>query len=476
MFDQFLLVGIPPTGTPNDKPAVLAAFPPCEISGLPFGVLIDYALPNGTKPEKQPVCEKLISDMFVFTINSCQHRFYGSTLILNPTQPPLPFYVSEFTKNTLFAFVIISRNEYISSHLTFLSFLALFSAGKIPNPNILSPRLRPEHHPSDQNEGFKITNYMAHHPDMPLLMFFSDQIHAYCKYAIESEPLQLAPNFAISIPKEQCEFLNCAIFDTFFSSLTIENIISLVTALLLDRQIVVFGSNFQQVSLVVLSLLQLIHPVNYVGTAIPALPNSSNYLTLLEAPTPFIIGCKTCDQLTNIEFDETAVFVNMDARQIEFVTPLPNYPSSESILRKLKRLVSNSARSKLHSLSFPFFYRSSLRQNLVFSKSTVSEISNIFRKPLSCLYTEEVYPYFISDINQQHVTTEFNKEIFLSMREPEERTFFEELFNSQSFNTYIQDVLSKYAEERGQSVSSKKRRPLMRRQSSRKISIDFLHL
>lgn len=479
IFDQFLLIGIPPTGTADDPPEVLAAFPPHEIPGLPTAILKDYALPYGSKPLKPPGFEDLVSDMFIFTISNNNIKYYGSTIIINPTISPLPFFTSEFTKNTLYAFVIISRNEFISAHLTFLTFLILFSSGKISNPNILSPKKHHATKVSDAFKGYLVTNHIAHHKDMPLPIFFTDPIHTYYKYEAGFEPLQLSPTFIVSIPEPSTiadNVINCTCFDTLFSSLEVEDIISLVTALLTDRQIVVFGTNLQQVSTTVISLVNLIHPVEYAGVVIPSIPEKPNFMTILEAPTPFIIGCKACDELTNIEFDESSVFVNLDANKIEAVTKIPEYPNYDSIVRKLKRILSNSRRAKLHQFSFPFFYRASIKQSIVLSKNSVSEIVNTFKNPLSCVYTDEVYPFFMTNIYEQNVTTDFNKDLFITMCKEDSKPFFEELFNSQSFCTYIESILAKFAEERGQSVKSKERRKLSRRQSSRKISMEFMHL
>ena len=495
-FDQFLLIGIPPNGSViDDNPTVLAAYPPFELPELKFQTLIDYALPNGCIPTDQPVYEKVIYDMFVFSFKCHDVNFYGTTVLINPINIELPFYVSEKTQNSLFAFTIISRNTFISSHFTFLTFMCLLSSFKIKDPNLGMAPQTPEQGKQitivrmpDEFKDYQVTNFIGHHPDVPIPLFFSDPIHMYFRYNGSNGPLTLSANyviqtFASQIDKEMedaqsmHQHMQNLSFDTLFSLLSPSQVITLVCGLLLDRQIVIIGSRFQEITMCVIALTELIAPINYTGVSIPILPTGDKYSTLLEAPTPFIIGTLPTEKITTIEFDETAIFVNLDNREMEITVPIPRFPKQDAVIRKLKRVINVSLLSKPSSFSFPSFFRSKIKQNLIFSNAAIIEIPNIIRKPLSNVLTEEIYGFFMTNLDsKEELTTEFNKDVFLSIITDDQKEFYLQLFESQSFSLYLQNILESYATERGHHYVKPRKSTLLRRKSSRKISSEFLNL
>lgn len=493
LFDQFLFIGIPPSGTCDSKPEILAVFPPVELPDLSFQTLIDYSLPNGTKPLGKAIYENAISDMFTFSFNCHEVKFYGTTVHINPSKCVLPFYASDKTKNAIFALTIISRNTFIASHFTFLSFLALFSASKIVNPCIstMSPndvslkqmgtKMLPESY-----RNYQITNFVAHHPEIPLPIFFTDPIHTYLKHDV-TQPLKLSQDFIIqpqpfAKPGESEEEishqqLRALSYDTLFSLLSIEDIVTLFTGLITDRQIFIFGSLLQEVSMCIIALNELITKVHYTGSLIPVLPSKDQYIHILEAPTPFLIGAYGAEQLTTIEFDETAIFVNLDSRKIEVSVKLPTYPNQKKVIKKIKKLLTVTLYSKPDQYAFPSFFRSKLRQSVNFSTAAIEEVNKILANQLSSVLTEEIYGFFMTNLDShEERTTEFNKDIFMTILPDDQKEFYTLLFESQTFTCYLQDLLLKYSREKGQRCVMPKKRKQCTRKSSRKISTGFLTL
>ena len=495
-FDQFLLIGIPPTGNLIDsKPTILAAYPPFELPDLRFTTLIDYSLPNGCIPTDKPVYKKVIYDMFVFSFKCHGVIFYGSTVLFNPINIQMPFYVSATTQDSLFAFTIISRNTFISSHFTFLTFLGLLSSSKIKDPNLPLLHQTPEQGKQitivrmpDEYKDYQVTNFIVHHPDVPLPIFFTDPIHLYFRYNGSNGPLTLSSSYVIQTFASQIEketedsqsshqHMQNLSFDTLFSILSPKKIITLVCGLLLDRQIVIIGSRLQEITMCVIALTELMSPVNYTGVSIPILPSNETYSTLLEAPTPFIIGTLPNEKITTIDFDETAIFVNLDNKEMEITIPVPRFPKQEAVVRKLKRIINVSILSKPSNFSFPSYFRSKIKQSLVFSNAAIIEIPNIIRKPLSNVLTEEIYGFFMTNLDsKEELTTEFNKDIFLSIVPDDQKEFYTELFESQSFTLHLQNTLEHYATERGHHYVRPRKSSLLRRKSSRKISSEFLNI
>lgn len=78
-------------------------------------------------------------------------------------------------------------------------------------------------------------------------------------------------------------------------SLSLDNILSLLNAVLLEQQIVVFCPNLAIQSAIVLSLIPLLAPFQWHFTLLPITPQ--NMLCFLDAPLPFVLGVqyKTAD-------------------------------------------------------------------------------------------------------------------------------------------------------------------------------------
>lgn len=78
-------------------------------------------------------------------------------------------------------------------------------------------------------------------------------------------------------------------------SLSLENILSLLTAALLEKQIVVFSNNLGELSAVSLALIPMLRPFKWQSLYLPILPQ--HMVDFLDAPVPFICGVqhKTSD-------------------------------------------------------------------------------------------------------------------------------------------------------------------------------------
>lgn len=74
-------------------------------------------------------------------------------------------------------------------------------------------------------------------------------------------------------------------------ALSVENIVTYLTAVLLERQIVVFEANIAYLSAIVLSLQPLLAPFTWQSLLLPIVPIEKQ--DLLEAPVPFVIGMLT---------------------------------------------------------------------------------------------------------------------------------------------------------------------------------------
>ena len=115
-------------------------------------------------------------------------------------------------------------------------------------------------------------------------------------------------------------------------ALSVENIVTYLTAVLLERQIVVFEANIAYLSAIVLSLQPLLAPFTWQSLLLPIVPVEKQ--DLLEAPVPFVIGMLTktrdirakCGGLVRVNAYKD------DIKNAEF----PRIPNAKALVRALE--------------------------------------------------------------------------------------------------------------------------------------------
>ncbi|KPI85465.1 hypothetical protein ABL78_5486 [Leptomonas seymouri] len=109
-----------------------------------------------------------------------------------------------------------------------------------------------------------------------------------------------------------CSFIDTAPLDMLVIFPNIDDLFSILTALLLEKHVIIVGPNFSIVSNVVMSLQALIAPFDWMHILIPILPTS--LLDVLAAPPPYLVGILSSQLpfLRHIPID-SAVAVHLSA-------------------------------------------------------------------------------------------------------------------------------------------------------------------
>ncbi|CAM0943752.1 unnamed protein product [Alopecurus aequalis] len=124
--------------------------------------------------------------------------------------------------------------------------------------------------------------------------------------------------------------------------LRLEHVMTLFSAALLEKQIVVVCSNLGMLSASVLSMIPLIRPYQWQSLLIPVLPH--DMLDFLDAPVPYIVGVqnKTSDLQSRLA---NAVIIDANKNQIKSAS-VPQLPQQRELLSALRpyhsRLVGES--------------------------------------------------------------------------------------------------------------------------------------
>ncbi|CAI7911538.1 unnamed protein product, partial [Closterium sp. NIES-53] len=110
-------------------------------------------------------------------------------------------------------------------------------------------------------------------------------------------------------------------------------ILTVLAAVLLERQIVFVCPNLSVLSAVVLSLIPMIRPFSWQSVLLPILP--SQLLTFLDAPVPFLVGM----QYKTVELKDRAsnlIRVNIPKDKVKVPTYLPRLPDEVDLYSRLE--------------------------------------------------------------------------------------------------------------------------------------------
>ncbi|KAG9154348.1 hypothetical protein Leryth_000784 [Lithospermum erythrorhizon] len=130
--------------------------------------------------------------------------------------------------------------------------------------------------------------------------------------------------------------------------LSLENILALLSAVLLERQMVIICPNLGVLSAVVLSIIPIIRPFEWQSLLLPVLP--AKMLDFLDAPVPFIVGVQHLPPDLKMKMDNL-VQVNAVGNQIR-ARHLPRLPRQKQLTLELapifSRLSSQSSMAERH--------------------------------------------------------------------------------------------------------------------------------
>ena len=124
--------------------------------------------------------------------------------------------------------------------------------------------------------------------------------------------------------------------DILFTCLSIENIILLWEAILLDRKVYIFSKSKSVLNHICMALVSLIFPFKWTHVLIPVLPEKLKVFT--DAIVPLLIGIFFPFDTSELPLD--AVAINADNNQIEkYMDKLPKLPTKlhQNLLKRLEK-------------------------------------------------------------------------------------------------------------------------------------------
>ena len=481
MFDQFFLVGVPPDYEGDPKAEVLVMYPSTQFPEKESDLqkIVSFCFPGGvTRNARQ---SKLLDSMFTFLSSENDRRIYGVCVHARLPDDASPFFMSELNREFPFCFCLLSKHPFFSSHLEFLAIMILVLCDKLKcglkekERQITSARVwcLP---PLVINHRFPC---MAVWPEMQLPGILFAMLSHYSSMPASRQDVphvddllcDESPVFVpLHITKHQC--LAYTTLDFLFSVLSVESVMQLYTAQLLERSILFYSKDPHKYSSAVLALTCLIAPFNSSATVIPVVPDQEEYLALLDSPVPFIAG-------TSAKTATADVYVDLDEGTIQFADKLEMLPTAHDLTKQIKNVLAlhqnditvPPPQKKLlfgrkeknpeyeafinssSNFGLPHEYLLDHPQKYLFSALCADSIQSIFSSHLCNFLSEKIKPCFVTDTTDSaNPISVLNQELFLSQFDGPEHEFYTQFSGTNIFN----ELTNRHAQE----VEATKNRPL----------------
>ena len=478
-FEHFLMMGIPPDydGKSKLKPRVLLLYPyfPLKIPENEFDQVLEFAFPNGVQELKlSNGREPSILDEFAFCFTKESGTLYGCCVRFRIVEGLQSFFLGPHNRNYPFCFCMLTREPFFAPHYNFLTYLVKTTVGW-ESVMMFETKVDLIELPKDAQPVFlenmtKLASFarwkkMGIYKDIILNVqsFYhlrrGDSVKKWRKIRVEY------PDQTVS----QQESIGCSTLDSLFSHFTIDNIIKIITAVLLEHQVIVLARRPSKCSNIILAIRCLIYPFKLSGGGfMPILPNIPRYLAILASPTPLFLGVLKSPQLDLSVVEEPKCIIDvddgtvtdkelklemynafkirseltyyLDARLPQIKVP-PRYIDSPVLKTRNQEWVDFF--SNIGFTSMPAHFTSQIDQKYVFSQEEVRNIIGIFKRnfivPIldfirSCIVTETTDP--------ENIVSVFNFELFKMIHEKDD--FLLSLVDTIKF----QDLVNRLVDEK----------------------------
>ncbi|PRP88561.1 hypothetical protein PROFUN_02972 [Planoprotostelium fungivorum] len=166
-----------------------------------------------------------------------------------------------------------------------------------------------------------------------LLQSYYGKIVPRSGQSLEFELPQEVHSLLFTCPEEDEDILLATwCLPVLFSAVKVESVLTLLSAVLQERSIIIECSNCGVLSAVVLSIIPLLRPYVWQGPIIPILP--ANMMEFLQSPVPYIVGVSELpDSLASELCDATILRINKTDDVITQPVPekLPSLPHYEKL-------------------------------------------------------------------------------------------------------------------------------------------------
>jgi hypothetical protein len=495
IFDQLLIVGAPrqKSFAAPPSPTILLVYPasPLVLEPEEFRQIPSFCFPHGFSVTED---RHLIIDQFVFEISSARQHLshvYGVCTIVSLANCRDSFFFNAASKVYPTCFCYLTTSPIFSPIFQYSVFLAKWIAGaevapvfhneyQVDAPKFASVALLPGMVLAGQamrTEGFLIPK-----------VFILEVSYAR---SLLAQPLQntfvkLSRTDSLNIPAlETSSKAICFVgLDALFSALSVVNIVRAISLILLEKHVVVVSMCPNTLTLSILCLKELCKPFNLRCTFLPILPETAEFLSVLDSPVPFVLGIlRGCQR---IAVGDYVVVVDLDSDTITDPDRSPMLPGAPELIDKLKALLdlnksdivipprpkagvnprtervaarmkrewAEFVKSRMHPFSVPFIY-SHYPRKYIFTESLIEAIIGMFRLQIAPSLEQLLSPCFITDTTDiDNPVTVFNNDLFMASVRPADRPFYKAFLTTSPFHEYSDSLMDETAQSAGPRCAS----------------------
>ncbi|KAK9820042.1 hypothetical protein WJX72_005418 [[Myrmecia] bisecta] len=259
-------------------------------------------------------------------------------------------------------------------------------------------------------------------------------VHYYRPKVLESLSSEYVHRTAVAAAEaEAAEGLRHWTVAALCRSLSLENILMLITGALLERQMVFFCPNIGVLSTTVLSLVPLLRPFAWQSLLLPVLPASM--LAFLEAPVPFILGVqyKTGEVASRCG---SLIRVNIYKDKIKNAASLPALPNHHALLASLA-----PSYWQLNSVG-----RDKARTRPIYAISEAQrQAAEVFLKAMEAYLSglcSNLKLHTITDVQTTDRVSLLLKDSFIDSFSAKDRPFIRQFAETQMFSVYSDSVIT----------------------------------
>ena len=222
-------------------------------------------------------------------------------------------------------------------------------------------------------------------------------------------------------------------------TLSLDSILTFLTAALLERQMVLFCPNVGLLSGVALSLIPLLLPFSWQSLLLPVMPATPSRLDLLEAPVPFVVGIlfKTPEVRARCG---SLVRVNVYKDRVRNAGSLPPLPQATELADALAGPYAELARAGRSRAAAVRPVHTVSETQVKLAQTFMSIIQRHLRGLVS-----DLKGYTITDVShgggEQHRVSVLLNESFIDSFQAKDRPFMRQFSDTQMFSVYCDSVL-----------------------------------
>jgi hypothetical protein len=413
-----------------------------------------FCFPRGFQEVKQ---EDAVLRQFVFYIQQQGYRHYGICLHLHSSS----FAVANRDRKFPLCLCLLSRTPFISSHIQFLTYVALLVRGK-PVENDFPPDPPPtvtlsgNPHPTLALDP-SYPGIAIHHPySAPPGLF--DALFSY-QHLTVSRPIALSDTLELCVPFHfthlQC--LSYPTLDFLYSTLSPEIIAAAYSAILLEFHVLFFSKDIELLTFSVIAATALARPFHLSAMVLPVIPRK--FREFIESPFPYIFGSTKLKPGAD-------VVVDLDNDKISFRS-LPSLPRASILVAQIQKILEHSKESilvpekgtqkwlRFMETTNAYICRDRDTKGIrkyIFTPYVVEDLLELFRYHLAPGLRDLIKVCLVSEVGEGGAVTVVNRELLLKQFKEEELEFWNCFLGTQMFEEFSNEVIGKHVEERFGSV------------------------